>query len=429
MLETLLTLFVFFLPFQFALRPDVEIDLAAARVLAIGIFLLWVITGLITKRFTLPRPLTLFFFATFIFWVALSLFWAENMTWAWRKLFFLLSFLPLFLVFTDVLRDSRLRMKIFSAWVSGAFLAALLALLQFFAQWWLGVEKVFAFWTQKILPIFLGPVFSQMVADYPSLLVNISGRTVMRASGLFPDPHIAALFFGMSLPLAFFLVWQNTGARQKYWGVCAAIIFMADIFTFSRGGYLGLVFGAGVFLWPLFLSDARWKKQIIKIGLVGIVVIIILASPAGTRLFSSFSSNDASKIERLRLWQEAVGLITLRPIGGAGLGNYPLVVKPSADYREPFYAHNLFLDITLETGLAGLFFFVAFLFSGILSVWRNWRRSRDFLALAILSSLIVFSTHSFFETPLFSVHILPMFLLLMAASVSLKDRSEINSTL
>jgi O-antigen ligase len=334
-----------------------------------------------------------------------------------RKLVFLLSFWPLFLVFSDVFRVSESREKILSAWVTGAFLAALVALAQFFAQWWVGVEKIFAFWTQEVLPVFLGAVFSEMVTSYPSLLVNISGTTVLRASGFFPDPHIASLFWGMSLPIAFFLVWKNVGMRQKYFGVCTGIIFLADIFTFSRGGYLGLILGAGVFFWLFFSRGAIWKKQIIKIIAIGFALIAVLISPVGTRLISSFSSEDKSNIERVRLWEEALDLITLRPVGGAGLGNYPLIVKPSADYREPFYAHNLFLDIALETGLVGLFFFVAFLFSGILSAWKKWRQGSDVLALALLSSLLVFFTHSFFESPLFSVHILPIFLLLMAASI------------
>ena len=155
-----------------------------------------------------------------------------------------------------------------------------------------------------------------------------------------------------------------------------------------------------------------------------IVIAIISVSPIGTRLFSSFSQTDGSNVERVRLWQEAAGLISLRPILGVGLGNYPLIVKPSAEYREPIYAHNLFLDITLETGLTGLFFFVGFLLLGIGSSWKRWRHTSDIVSLAIFSSLIVFSFHSFFETPIFSVHILPLFLLLMAASIAFPKQPE-----
>jgi O-antigen ligase len=228
------------------------------------------------------------------------------------------------------------------------------------------------------------------------------------------------------LLFAIFLALENNGAWRKYFGVCAAIIFVADLLTFSRGGYVGLIFGVGTFFLLLIFRNAEWEKQLIKIGAGGIVIVAILISPLGTRLFSSFSSDDGSKIERVRLWQEAIELIALRPIIGAGLGNYPLLVKPSADYREPFYAHNLFLDIALETGIVGFFFFLSFLFYAIVSAWRKWRQGGSLFALALLSSLIVFSAHSFFETPLFSVHILPIFLLLMAASLAESRRASVS---
>lgn len=144
---------------------------------------------------------------------------------------------------------------------------------------------------------------------------------------------------------------------------------------------------------------------------------LILLSPVGTRLFSSFSQSDGSNIERLRLWQEAVVFIAEHPIFGTGLGNYPLFVKPSASYREPIYAHNLYLDIAAESGIVGLFFFSGFLFFGIFSAWKSWRREQSIFWLAIFSALIIFSVHAFFETPLFSVHILPLLLFLIAAAV------------
>ena len=418
MLETLLTFFIFLLPFQFALQPAEGIDLALARILAIGIVLLWGAKSLSEKRFVLPRPLPLFFFAAFLLLASASSLWADNIPWALRKSAFLLSLFPLFLVFLDLFREPHVREKTLRAFVAGSALVATVAIVQFFLQFIFGVEKMFAFWTKTILPFFLGPAFGESVASYPSLLVNIAGTTVMRASGFFPDPHMAAFFFGMSLPIAIVFAWG--GSRTgKLWALCAGTILIADLLTFSRGGYVGLIFGLSAILFPLLLRDASWKKRVLQIG-IGIVVVvgIISASPIGDRLLSSFSPTDKSNVERLRLWQEATELILHQPLLGVGIGNYPLAVKPSAEYREPIYAHNLFLDIALETGLIGLFLFSGFIYFGILSAWKKWQRNHAILYLAIFSSLIVFSAHAFFETPLFSVHVLPIFLLLMAASMT-----------
>ena len=418
MLEKILLLFIFFLPFQFALHPAEGIDLALARVFVLVLFFLWVMRSLFNKRLILPRPLILFFFTAFPLWASFSFLWAENMLWALRKIAFLLSFFPLFLVFFAALQKPLFRKKIFQGLVITASAAAFLALVQFFSQFIFGVSRVFAFWVSDVLPFFLGPALGEAVANYPSLLVNISGVTVMRASLFFPDPHMFAFFLGMSFPLALAFALEKDSQKRAAWMACAGLIFVADLLTFSRGGYVGLIFGLMAFLIPLAWQSFWWRRHRIATGvLIFIVLASILASPIGARLFSSFSQDDNSNVERLRLWQEASVFISERPWLGTGLGNYPLLVKPSALYREPIYAHNLFLDIALETGLIGLFLFVSFFFLGISAAWKKWREGRDIFSLALFSALILFSAHAFFETPLFSVHVLPIFLLLMAASV------------
>lgn len=418
MFEKTILFFLFFLPFQFALHPTEGIDLALIRVLAIGIFLLWGARSLLRKKIIVPQARILFFFSAYFLWAMGSVLWAENTDWALRKALFLVSFFPLLIVFFAVLREKNFQEKAFKALVSGAILSASFALMQFSSQFIFGTEKVVAFWTSRILPFFLGPNFGAMVADYPSLLVNISGNTVMRAIGFFPDPHMFSFFLGMSLPLAIALSLKYEPGKRRAWMIGAILIFLADILTFSRGGYVGLIFGMSAFFLPLFLRSFQWKKQIFRISMLTLFSVgLILLSPVGTRLFSSFSQSDGSNIERLRLWQEAVVFITEHPIFGTGLGNYPLFVKPSASYREPIYAHNLYLDIAAESGIVGLFFFSGFLFFGIFSAWKSWRREQSIFWLAIFSALIIFSVHAFFETPLFSVHILPLLLFLIAAAV------------
>ncbi len=418
MFEKIILFFLFFLPFQFALHPTEGIDLALIRVLAIGIFLLWGMRSLLRKKIIVPKPLTLFFFSAYLLWATASILWAENPDWAFRKVAFLFSFFPLFLVFFATLRQVAFREKALKALAGGAIISAILALIQFFSQFVFGVEKVFAFWVREILPFFLGPTFSTTVAEYPSLLVNISGNTIMRAISFFPDPHMFSFFLGMSLPLIIALSLKNKSGKWYVWTIGAGVVFLADIFTFSRGGYVGLIFGAVAFSLSLFLRSFQWKKQMLRVGIVVLVLSgVVFFSPVGTRLFSSFSQSDTSNIERLRLWREAVVFILENPIFGTGLGNYPLFIKPSADYREPIYAHNLYLDIASESGLVGLFFFCGFLFSGIFSSWKKWRREQNIFWLASFSSLIIFSVHAFFETPLFSVHILPLLLFLIALCV------------
>lgn len=424
-LEKLLLFFLFFLPFQFALNPTEGVDLAIIRVGAITLFLGWAIQCFLKKKLLLPQARTLFFFLGYIFWAILSLLWVENMDWALRKVLFLLSFFPLLLAFFAVLQSRSFRLKAYRTIVLSALFCSFIALGQFFSQFIFGVEKVFAFWTETILPFFLGPNFGAAVADYPSLLVNISGNTVMRAVAFFPDPHMLSFFLGMIFPLAVVLTLKSDSRNQIWWGISSLCILGADLLTFSRGGYVGLIVGMGIFSLVLLLERAHQTKQRVRIG-ISIIVVLggIVLSPIGTRLLSSFSESDTSNTERVRLWQESLTFITEHPILGTGIGNYSLFVKPSATYREPIYAHNLYLDIASETGLLGLFFFCGFLVMGMLTAWKKWWREQDIFSLAFFSSLILFSAHAFFETPLYSVHIVPLLLFLIASSLGELKKEE-----
>lgn len=415
--EVLVAFFLFFLPFQFALHPTEGVDLAIVRVLAIGIFFCFAARSLMSGSVLLPRPLPLFFFVAFLFWSLSSFVWAENIEWAFRKSAFLLSFFPLFLVFFILLQKPHFQERAFGTLVIGVALSAFLAILVFVSQYIFSTETVFSFWIHTILPFFLGPTFGEAVASYPSLLVNVSGNTILRASLFFPDPHIAAFFFGIALPIALFFTWKSAGRFRVYWAVGATLILLADLLTFSRGGYIGLFCGVGIFaLAPLFRYGIQ-KKEAAYVIVAGMFIgVALLASPVGSRFLSSFSQGDGSATERVRLWKEAGAGVFSHPFLGVGLGNYPLAVKPSAGYREPIYAHNLFLDTAVETGLPGVFFFSALLFLSALSLWRRWWKEASLLHLALFSSLVIFSVHSLFENPLFSVHILPIVLLLMASS-------------
>lgn len=418
MLHWLLGGYFFILPFQFALSPLPGIDLPLMRTGSLILVLLWLSFGLFRRRIDLPRSPIALFLVSFLALSLFSFFVAENQSWFVRKSLFLLSFLPFFFVIAAGTVKPQEKVSLAKAFVSGAALSAGIGILQFLSQFVFSVETVFSFWTRSALPIFLGRSFGEVVATYPSLLVNIGGETVLRASSLFPDPHMAAFYSGMAFPIALALSFLVQGKKEKKWLLAAsAFLLAADLLTFSRGGYVGL-FGAGLIGAGIFFGRKVSAKKLITGSMVILLLgVLFVASPVGERFLSSFSPSDGSNSERLRLWQEGLGHLSEQPFFGYGLGNYPLIVKPSAAYREPIYAHNLYLDIALETGLAGLVFFLLFLFGSLSIAWRKWKKSVDIFSLGIFFSLLVFSFHAFFETPLFSVHILPILLLLTALAV------------
>jgi O-antigen ligase len=226
----------------------------------------------------------------------------------------------------------------------------------------------------------------------------------------------------MAVPLAGYLFFRAS-SKKALWGIIFLVILVTDLLTFSRGGYVGLLFGSFVFFLTLTTLPLL-RRQVFIVLLITMASLALLSpTPFGQRLFSSFSSIDTSNMERLRLWGEAVAHISERPLLGVGLGNYPLLLKPSATYREPIYAHNLYLDISLELGLIGLTFFLGIIGSAFIAARRFWHKNGDFLALTLMISLSIFSAHSLFDTALYSVHVLPTLIFLLALATTLRHRN------
>ena len=364
MMVRLLAFYFFTLPFQFALSPSEGVDLHLSRLFALGIFGIWVFRGLIAKEVHLPKSVPVLFFFSFLFIASISALWAVEPFWSVRKAFFFLSLFPLLPVLYDTFEHggTRSALIVLQAFVFGASIAACIGILQFMFQFFIGVDRVYGFWIGTVLPFFLGGSFGTEVAAYPSLLANIGGMTVLRATAFFPDPHMFSYYMGMSLPFAVALACLEKRSSERYLFIAAVgVILIADFLSFSRGGYIGLA-TAGlatlIILRKTIIFSYR-SKIVVILSLFSIISFIFIPNPVVSRLLTSFNVEEGSNSGRIAMWQEAGMHLFGAPLLGYGLGNYPLVVDPLADYRKPIYAHDIFLDIAVETGLIGALLFFA----------------------------------------------------------------------
>ncbi|MDO8529730.1 MAG: O-antigen ligase family protein [bacterium] len=413
MLYKLLLLFCLYLPFQIALNYSEGFDLASGRVFALALGVLWLFKSLAQKKLSIPNKIQTLLLFSFFFLSVFSFVFAQNTDWAYRKLLFLLSFTPLYFIVADIaLKKTR---KIIEFLVYGVGLASLVGIFQFALQFFIGIDATLKLW-QKIITPFLGNSFSEAVFQNPSWLVGISGITYMRAVAFFPDPHIFSFYLGMLFPFAIALY---INSKKNIFLFFSVSILIANILTFSRGGYLGLLSGIlfALFIFRKTIVDEFTLKKFIAINIfiLAVTAIIISPNPVSQRLISSFNVNEGSNIGRLETWKQSLDVIKNNPLG-VGLGNYAMEIKPSADYREPIYSHNLYFDIAAETGIANALIFIWLIIASILSFIKLGKNNKLYSAGAI--SLFIFSIHSIFETPLFSIHILPLFLIIIALSAA-----------
>jgi len=422
-----------FLPFQPALNISTDIDLASIRILIIGFFLFWLAGMALDQRKSIKIDFIGLGLIGFLLINGLSLFFAGELDWGWRKLLFLASIFPLYFIVADLAADQSKRKKTIQILIGIAIASALIAGAQFLAQFFIGGARLAQIYAQKIGPFFWGQSFSTLVQNNPSWFVASGSGALMRAFGLFPDPHMLAFFLGLVAPIVLARALFYSGSRLDY--LIFTGLALTVFLSFSRGGYLALIascVAVGLVAWP---NLGQYKKQLIfGACALAIFLVFILGQPIIYRFISSFLMNEGSSTERLQIWQESFRVFLSQPIFGVGLGNYAKAVEPLAPYRSPITSHNLYLDIASETGIFGL---IAWLTLMLVALWLVIKRSRTdlksgsqlaVLKIGLAGALIYFFVHSIFETAMFNPVVLAELMIIFGlASATLKTNSKIQT--
>ena len=226
-----------------------------------------------------------------------------------------------------------------------------------------------------------------------------------RVSGTFRNPNHFAGLMAMTVFLAFGLaaaVRHRDEARSEqiaqrlFLLLPGGLIALALLLSLSRGGWASFLAGTVFFLVLLWWhSHPLWSRALI-VALVLAVLIAAVAirtnrDPILRRLqtLETFyqPSEEITLGGRLSIWKSSAAMIRDHPWTGVGWGAFgsafPCYRRPDMLHGVDF-AHNDYLQIAVETGVPGLFFFLLFLaalFGNGLRVIRS--RAADFWALAM----------------------------------------------
>ncbi|OGI27737.1 MAG: hypothetical protein A2359_02760 [Candidatus Moranbacteria bacterium RIFOXYB1_FULL_43_19] len=414
MIQIFFIIIIFLLPLQFALNVGDNIDLATTRILVPAIFLLWISSGLARKRIWIANRSETWLLISFLFLSSFSLWAGLDPDKGIRKILYLLSIFPIYFVAADLARDAKFRIKMIKTiWASGS-LAAAVGIAQFLFPFLAGLDSTVAIW-KKMAPFFLGNSFGKLVAGNPSWLVNISGNTWMRAFGFFPDPHMFSFFVSLCFFVGIgYFAWEKKRKWKALALAAVVLMFFGIFFSFSRGAYLGAAAGSLFFL----VAHLSRSKELVKFAAVaaGLIILsaVIFPGTARNRLASAFNLKEGSNAQRLKNWEQAVGVVRDYPLLGIGMGSYASYVDPISGERSSIYAHNTFLDISAETGILNGLVFLSLI---LVSLWRNIA-SKNILNLGIASGLVYFLVHGIFDTSIWSPQVMVMLLVILAIGVS-----------
>ena len=182
-------------------------------------------------------------------------------------------------------------------------------------------------------------------------------RVGVDVGGMFGNPNEMALHFVMMTPIVIALGIASRGAWRLVYFACGALFIAANMVTFSRGGFLGLLACVGVMAWKI----GRKYRLNVTIASVLLGAIAIAAAPGnyGLRMLSIFipgldpvgSSNQRSELLKLSL------LVTARNPWGIGIGNFEIVGVRN------LVSHNAFTQVSAELGILGLLAYLIFMVS------------------------------------------------------------------
>lgn len=191
-----------------------------------------------------------------------------------------------------------------------------------------------------------------------------------RVGGPLEDPNFFSQIMVVLVPISLERFFHEKRLRFKIPALASAALATLCVFlTYSRGGFLALILGLGVYFY--FYPPKRYQIPLI---IFAGVILISLAPPKYIDRISTLTEflqpretlriDETSFQGRLSENLAALEMIKTNPLFGVGLRSYNylfpvysknLGIALVAGERE---AHNLYLEIAAETGIVGLMSFL-----------------------------------------------------------------------
>ncbi|MGH7681979.1 MAG: putative O-glycosylation ligase, exosortase A system-associated [Candidatus Eiseniibacteriota bacterium] len=224
-----------------------------------------------------------------------------------------------------------------------------------------------------LLVITLSIGFFGLKGGISSILTGGSGRVYGPPGSFIEDNNDFALALVMVLPIFFYFAKEEPRAWLRHLlRITGVFSIVAAIFTYSRGGFLGLA-AVGVF------SLAKSKKKVWAAALLIIAVAIALFLVPQAwfdRMNTIGDLREESAAGRINSWHFAWNLAASRGIFGGGFGTFTeeLFLKYAPDPYDFHAAHSIYFEMLGDHGFLGLTLFLGVLFATLGSLQGLKRR-------------------------------------------------------
>ena len=249
--------------------------------------------------------------------------------------------------------------------------------------------------------------------------LNATARNMIslrRVSSVFGWPNRLAGFLGMAIPVSIgLLLHENRPKFRILLSACTILMSACMLVTFSIGGWLSflgaLIFAAILSFWFMgtklreFILNRR-----IFMGLTALLLIVVLVTVGWIITEKRANTVTAGAIEcRIAYLKGSLGLIRNNLLLGTGLGTFRLAYPQYMPAKKVYgtqHAHNIFLEIWSEMGLAGVILFLIFIGlvinTGIREFSNTENQEHRFVVLGLITGITAFLLHNIIEFTFYS---------------------------
>ncbi|MDH5601122.1 MAG: O-antigen ligase family protein, partial [Gammaproteobacteria bacterium] len=219
---------------------------------------------------------------------------------------------------------------------------------------------------------------------------------------------------------------SNKYLTDKFLISSLTILFLTLFIITSRGASLSLLIGYAILIGTLY-KHVEKQKLFTLLTIVVIAYLVTYLSQfffqnlSGTSSFAErmVSLQDTTKAGNTRfiIWESLIPLFKEMPWYGLGLGSLWVFWpphRPANDGSAGYFAHNDYMQITLEAGYPGitllmlLFIFILLTFITTIKKNKSLNNIQRIEVISLFAALTTFAAHSFFT---YNFYILPLLII------------------
>ncbi|MYN47378.1 hypothetical protein GTP23_20245 [Pseudoduganella sp. FT93W] len=198
-------------------------------------------------------------------------------------------------------------------------------------------------------------------------------------------------FFGLGFILLLFLFPVVTQLRHRIWlTISLALVTLALLMTFSRGGYVVALVGM-----LSFLFIQRRLRYAVVLACFAVAAAFLAPDAVVGRVTTGLNASATSKMKagkvdeltagRVWIWGQVVPEIARSPVWGRGVGSIAWSEPVQRGLLFYIHPHNMFLRLLMDLGLLGFMvmaYFTRYLFRQLRAVGKIPGQSPYVVALA-----------------------------------------------